>query len=153
MLLQISLFVKWLSELPLSKLLWVLYQQKLMSFWFSLKRATGNVFWIKENLTAVKHYRKQTTNGINGAGRVFSDMIRVCKNQQNIMLNTTNMHSHITINECVRCFYPKHLQSILLVNVLPGNRTHNLSISSALHCPLSYTIPIFILVKILIGVD
>lgn len=57
------------------------------------------------------------------------------------------------INECVRCFYPKHLQSILLVNVLPGNRTHNLSIPSALHCPLSYKIPIFISVKILIGVE
>ncbi len=53
------------------------------------------------------------------------------------------------INECVRCLYPKHLQSILLVNVLPGNRTHYLSVFSALHYPLSYKIPIFLSAKIL----
>ncbi len=87
--------------------------------------------------------------GINGAGRVYSDMIRVGENRQNIMLNTTNMHSHSYINECVRCLYPKHLQSILLVNVLPGNRTHYLSVFSALHYPLSYKIPIFLSAKIL----
>lgn len=53
------------------------------------------------------------------------------------------------INECVRRFYPKHLQSILLVNVLPGNRTHNLSVFSVLLYPLSYKTPVFILAKIL----